>query len=121
MWMWTQNERKKILASATASEPVPAAIRCAIHPSIHPAPHPLWRWYYIREVDEAQRCRTSRRDDSMTNRRASPVVHCTHGVPDVPMDGGRIYEEAGRHHDKMRRDREGVKDEGGRQRQRQGR
>lgn len=53
----------------------------------------------------------SRPEDSMTKRRASPVVHRTHGVA---MDGGRIYEEAGRHHDKMRRDREGVKDEGGR-------
>jgi hypothetical protein len=36
----------------------------------------------------------SRREDSMTKRRASPIVHRTHGVPDVPMDGGRIYEGA---------------------------
>ncbi|KAJ7921912.1 hypothetical protein B0H13DRAFT_2413778 [Mycena leptocephala] len=63
----------------------------------------------------------SRREDSMTKRIASPVVHRPHSVPDVAMDGGRIYEGAGQHHDKIRRDREGVKDEGGRQRQRQGR
>ncbi|KAJ7826952.1 hypothetical protein B0H13DRAFT_1917900 [Mycena leptocephala] len=46
----------------------------------------------------------SRREDSMTKRRASPVVHRTHGVPDVAMDGGRIYEGEGQHHDKMRRE-----------------
>jgi hypothetical protein len=108
-----REEGKKKLASATASEPIPAAITCTIHPSV-PTMAMVPRTGSRRGPGLPD---ISRRGDSMTKRRASPVVHRTHGVPDVAMDGGRIYEGAGQHHDKMRRDREGVKDEGGRRRQ----